>query len=117
MRKQDKEMLTSSSRLLHAQLEEFEALMAQRKAAEGGQTQYGMFPSLSKSGLGTEGNQDPGETSRGLTSAHSVKALSRPGSAFVLFGGDRDQLKKAKSRIGIKEARKRDIMSKSRHSY
>jgi hypothetical protein len=31
--------------------------------------------------------------------------LSRPGSAYVLFGGDKSALKDAKNRIGIRNSR------------
>ena len=41
-----------------------------------------MLPSLSKSGLGMQMQQDT-----------SQKSLSRPGSAFVLFGGDKEVLR------------------------
>jgi hypothetical protein len=52
-----------------------------------------------------------------LDQSKSNKSLSRPGSAYVFFGGERHLLKKAKSRIGLRDARSRDIVSKKSHNY
>jgi hypothetical protein len=69
-----------------------------------------MLPSLSKSGIGG-----------GMTAyndhSQSKATLSRPGSAFVLFGGDKEVLKQAKTRINVKGSRQRDIITQHNHSY
>lgn len=54
-----------------------------------------MLPSLSKSGFGHST----------IDHSQSQKGLSRPGSAYVLFGGDKDVIKQAKNRINVKESR------------
>ena len=86
-------------------LEMFQNRVEQHRASQ--RTVPQMLPALSRSSIG--GQSQP--------HAQSQKSLSRPGSAYVLFSGDRAELKKNKSRMSVKGARSRDIQAKTQHSY
>jgi hypothetical protein len=61
-------------------------------------------------------NQTPTNTGK-LRGAISQKTLSRPGSAYVFYSGNKSVIKKHKGRLGLKKARDRDHKDPVAHSY
>ncbi len=64
-----------------------------------------MLPSMSRSQLGTNDGAATDRSHNIISHTQSVKALARPESAYVLFGGDKQIIHEGKQRVNIKQAR------------
>lgn len=130
----DKAMLTASSRLLHAEVREQEAksrspfrsdLMSGEALAVSKsvstldllkrQKNRSRYSNLNPATISTQFDAPPETIHEGVT--RSPKKLNRPTTTIVMQSGDPDKTERIKEKFDIRNARKRDAVQASTHSY